>query len=157
MVNAQIAAANASMQKMYETGEPGYVNTIGLDDSQSWGEFVGSGVNLRAEETYDYYGRDGGKGPVVVPTFTNAHISGQGMQSLISIGGHQAEPSLTICLLTAFTAICLTAFVEKQTNEHKELAFDEFSHVDFCYKPKAVKASTDAVAEINPMVEVMAP
>ncbi|GAB5439605.1 MAG: hypothetical protein FalmKO_47300 [Falsiruegeria mediterranea] len=54
MVNAQISAANAPMQKMYEAGEPGYVNTIGLDDSQSWGEFVGSGVNPMAEETYDY-------------------------------------------------------------------------------------------------------
>ncbi len=82
-VNAQIAAANASMQKMYETGEPDYVNTIGLDDSQSREEFVGSGVNPMAEETYEYYGRDGIKGPVAVPTFTNAHIGDQGMQSLI--------------------------------------------------------------------------
>jgi len=35
VVNQQIDAANSSMQKMYETGEPDYVNTIGLDDGQS--------------------------------------------------------------------------------------------------------------------------
>jgi len=151
MVNQQIAGANASMQKMYETGEPDYVNTIGLDDSQSREEFVGSGVNPMAEETYDYYGRDGAKGPVAVPTFTNAHIGDQGMQSLISIGEAYADkivqPSLTIYSKTAFTAPCSTQFVEKLTNEHEELAFDEFSHVDFYYKSEAVKASTDAVAE----------
>lgn len=39
-----------------------------------------------------------------------------------------------------------TKFVEMLTNEHEELAFDEFGHVDFYYKPEAVKASTDAVA-----------
>ena len=27
------------------------------------------------------------------------------------------------------------------------MALDEFSHVDFYYKPEAVKVSTDAVAE----------
>jgi len=151
MVNQQIAAANASMQKMYETGEPDYVNTIGLDDSQSREEFLGSGVNPMAEETYDYYGRDGVKGPVAVPNFSNSHIGDQGMQSLISIGEAYADkivqPSLTIYSKSAFTAPCSTQFVEKLTNEHEELAFDEFSHVDFYYKPDAVKASTDAVAE----------
>ena len=35
IVNQQIAAANASMQKMYETGTPDYVNPIGLFDEQS--------------------------------------------------------------------------------------------------------------------------
>lgn len=104
-----------------------------------------------ADETYDYNGRDGAKGPVAVPTFTNAHIGDQSMQSLISIGEAYAskivQPSLTIYSKTAFTAPCSTQFVEKQTNEHEELAFDEFSHVDFYYKPEAVKASTDVVAE----------
>ena len=151
MANQQIAAANASMQKMYETGEPDYVNPVGLDDSQSRDEFVGSGVNPMAEETYDYYGRDGAKGPVAVPNFTNAHIGDQAMQSLISIGEAYADkivqPSLTIYSKSAFTAPCSTQFVAKLTNEHEELAFDEFSHVDFYYKPDAVKASTDAVAE----------
>ncbi len=56
------------------------------------------------------------------------------------------QPSLTIYSSSAFTAPCSTQFVEKLTNEHEELAFDEFSHVDFYYKPEAVKASTDAVA-----------
>ncbi len=150
MVNQQIAAANASMQKMYDTGAPDYVNTIGLDDSQSREEFVGSGVNPMAEETYDYYGRDGVKGPVAVPTYTNMHIGDQGMQSLISIGEAYADkivqPSLTIYSKSAYTAPCSTEFVAKLTNDHEELAFDAFSHVDFYYKPEAVKASTDAVA-----------
>ncbi len=151
IVNQQIDAANASAQKMYETGEPDYVNTIGLDDSQSREEFVGSGVNPMAEDTYSYYGRDGVKGPVAVPTFTNSHIGDQGMQSLISVGEAYADkiiqPSLTIYSKSAYTAICSTQFVEKLTNDHEELAFDEFSHVDFYYKPQAVKVSSDAVAE----------
>ena len=53
-VNQQIAASNASMQKMYETGKPDYVNPIGLSDEQSREEFVGSGVNPMADETYSY-------------------------------------------------------------------------------------------------------
>ena len=73
------------------------------------------------------------------------------MQSLISIGEAYADkivqPSLTIYSGTAFTSPCSTQFVEKLTNEHEEHAFDEFSHVDFYYKPEAVKASTVAVAE----------
>ncbi|MEQ8823639.1 MAG: hypothetical protein RIC14_04620 [Filomicrobium sp.] len=151
MANQQIAAANASMQKMYENGEPDYVAPFGLNDEMSRQEFVNLGVNPMAGETYDYYGRDGVKGPVAVPTYTNMHIGDQGMQSLISIGEAYADkivqPSLTIYSKSAFTAICSTQFVEKLTNEHQELAFDEFSHVDFYYKPEAVKASTDAVAE----------
>lgn len=150
-VNQQIAAANASMQKMYETGEPDYVNPIGLFDEQSREEFVGSGVNPMATETYDYYGRDGIKGPVAVPNFTNTHIGDQGMQSLISIGEHYADkivqPALIIYSKTAFTAICSTQFIEKLTNEHEVLAVDEFGHVDFYHKPEAVKVSADAVAE----------
>lgn len=48
---------------------------------------------------------------------------------------------------SAYTAICSTQFVEKLTSEHQELVFDQFSHLDFYYKPEAVKASTDATAE----------
>lgn len=151
IVNQQIAAANASMQKMYETGEADYVNTIGLDDGQSREEFVGSDVNPMADETYSYYGRDGVKGPVAVPSFTNSHIGDQGMQSLISIGEHYADkitqPALVIYSPTAFTAICSTQFIDKLTNEHQVIAREEFSHVDFYYKPEAVKFATDAVAE----------
>ena len=73
------------------------------------------------------------------------------MQSLISIGVAYADkivqPSLVIYSKSAWTAICSTQFVEKLTNEHEVLTFDEFGHVDFYYKPDAVKASTDAVAE----------
>lgn len=150
MANLQIAAANASMQKMYETGAPDYVAPFGLDDEMSREDFIGADVNPMAGESYDYYGRDGVKGPVAVPNYTNMHIGDQGMQSLISIGEAYADkivqPSLTIYSRSAFTAICSTAFVEKLTNEHEELAFDEFSHVDFYFKPEAVRASTDAVA-----------
>lgn len=151
IVNQQIAAANASMQKMYETGTPDYVNPIGLFDEQSKEEFVGSGVNPMADETYDYYGRDGVKGPVAVPNFTNTHIGDQSMQSLISIGEHYADkiiqPALIVYSPAAFTAICSTQFIEKLTNEHEVLAFEEFTHVDFYHKPDAVKVATDAVAE----------
>ncbi|MEM9272833.1 MAG: alpha/beta hydrolase [Cyanobacteria bacterium P01_F01_bin.143] len=151
IVNQQIAAANASMQKMYETGAPDYVNPIGLFDEQSKEEFVGSGVNPMADETYDYYGRDGVKGPVAVPNFTNTHIGDQGMQSLISIGEHYADkiiqPALIVYSPAAFTAICSTQFIEKLTNEHEVLALEEFTHVDFYHKPDAVKVATDAVAE----------
>lgn len=151
MANQQIAASNASMQKMYETGEPDYVAPFLLNDEMSREEFIEVGGNPMVGETYDYYGRDGVKGPVAVANYTNMHIGDQGMQSLISIGEAYADkivqPSLTIYGTNAFTAPCSTQFVEKLTNEHKELAFDEFSHVDFYYKPEAVKASTDAVAE----------
>lgn len=151
IVNQQIAAANASKQKMYESGEADIVAPFGLTDDQSKEEFVALGVNPMAEESYNYYGRDGVKGPKAVPTYSNLHIGDQGMQSLISIGEAYADkivqPSLTIYSKSAFTAICSTQFVEKLTNEHEELAFEEFSHVDFYYKPEAVKASTDAVAD----------
>ena len=152
MANQVIAGANASMQKTYETGEPDYVAPFGLNDEMSREEFVGAAAYpAMAGETYDYYGRDGVKGPVAVPTYTNMHIGDQPMQSLFSIGEAYADkivqPSLTIYGTSASTAVCSTAFVEKLTNEHEELAFDEFSHVDFYHKPEAVKASTDAVAE----------
>lgn len=152
MANLQIEAANAAMQKMYETGEPIYVDTFGLDDEISREDFIKAApFPTMAADSYDYYGRTGAKGPLAVPNFTNMHIADQGMQSLISIAEAYADkivqPSLTIYSSTAFTAPCSTQFVEKLTNEHEELAFDNFSHVDFYYKPEAVKASTDAVAE----------
>lgn len=150
MANQLIAASNASTQKMYETGEPDYVAPFGLNDEMSRQNFIDLGINPMAGETYDYYGRDGAKGPAAVPNYTNMHIGDQAMQSLISIGEAYADkiaqPSLTIYSKSAFTAICSTQFIEKLTNEHEELAFDEFSHVDFYYKPEAVKASTDAAA-----------
>ena len=151
MVNQQIAASNASMQKMYETGEPDFVAPIGLTDDQSREDYVGLNVNPMAEETYDYYGRDGVKGPKAVPTFTNMHIGDQGMQSLISIGEAYADkivqPSLVIYSKSAWTAVCSTQFVQKLTNEHEVVTFEEFGHVDFYYKPAAVNASSNAVAE----------
>ena len=152
MANQQIAAANASMQKMYESGEPDYVMPFGLNDEMSRDDFTKAAAYPEmAGETYDYYGRDGVKGPVSVENFTNLHIGDQSMQSLISIGEAYADkivqPSLIIYGTNASTAPCSTQFVEKLTNKHEELSFDEFSHVDFYYKPEAVKASTDAVAE----------
>jgi hypothetical protein len=151
VVNGMIDAANASMQKQYETGEADLVWAIGLTDDMSKQEFIDMGINPMAAETYDYYGRDGVKGPAAVPNYTNKHIGDQAMQSLFSICEHYADkitqPSLTIYGTTASTAICSINFIEKLTNNHKELAFDEFSHVDFYYKPEAVTASSDAVAE----------
>ena len=151
VVNQLIAAANASKQKIYETGEADYVAPFGLDDEQSKEEFAGSGVNPMAEETYDYYGKDGIKGSEAIENYTNMHIGDQPMQSLFSIGEHYADkiaqPALIVYSPKAFTAICSTQFIEKLTNEHEVLTFDEFTHVDFYHKPEAVKASTDAVAE----------
>ena len=151
VANQQIAAANASMQKMYETREADYVAPFGLTDDQSREEFIELDGNPMVGETYDYYGRDGVRGPKAVDNFTNFHIGDQGMQSLISIGENYADkivqPSLVIYSKTAYTAICSTQFVEKLTNEHEELVLEESSHVDFYHKPEAVKVSTDAAAE----------
>ena len=151
MANQLIAAANASKQKIYETGEPDYVAPFGLDDNQSREEHIDLVGSPMAGESYDYYGKDGAKGPVTVKNYTNMHIGDQAMESLISIGEHYADkiaqPSLVIYSKTAFTSVCSTQFIEKLTNEHEVLTFDEFGHVDFYYKPEAVKASTDAVAE----------
>ncbi|UOY05393.1 alpha/beta hydrolase [Muricauda sp. SCSIO 64092] len=152
MAYQMIAAANASMQKQYETGAPDYVAPFGLDDEQSREEFVGTAAYpAMAGETYDYYGRDGFRGPKAVENYTNMHIGDQAMQSLISIGEAYADkivqPTLVVYGTTASTAPCSTGFIEKLTNEHEVLAVDEFSHVDFYYKPEAVKVSTDAVAK----------
>lgn len=152
MANQMIAAANASMQKQYETGKPDYVTPFGLNDEQSREEFVEAAAYPEmAGESYDYYGKDGVKGPKAIENYTNMHIGDQAMQSLVSIGEHYADkivqPTLVIYGTTAPTAICSTQFIEKLTNEHEVMALAEFSHVDFYYKPAAVKVSTDAVAE----------
>jgi hypothetical protein len=149
--NQLIAASNNSRQKMYETGQADYVAPFGLDDNQSRQEHIDLIGSPMAGESYDYYGKDGVKGPVAVENFTNMHIGDQAMQSLISIAEHYADkirqPALIVYSKTAFTAICSTQFIDKLTNEHEVLALEEFGHVDFYYKPEAVKVSTDAVAE----------
>lgn len=151
IANMMIEAANASTQKMYETGEADYVWPNVLDDSMTRQEFVDLGVNPMADDTYNYYGKDGVAGPGKVKNFTNEHIGDQPMQSLISIAEHYADkiaqPTVVIYSTGAVTAICSTNFIDKLANEHEVKAFDEFSHVDFYWKPEAVKASCDAVAE----------
>lgn len=151
MANMLIEAANSSAQNIYETGEADYTAPFALTDEHSKQEFVELGINPMAAETYDYYGRDGVKGPKAVPNYTNMHIGDQAMQSLFSIAEHYADkivqPSLIIYSPSAFTAVCSTQFIDKLTNEHEVLTFEEFSHVDFYHKADAVKASTDAVAK----------
>ncbi len=150
--NQLIAAANASMQKQYITGKPDYVAPFGLNDEQSREEYIGEAAFPEmAGESYDYYGRDGYRGPKAVENFTNMHIGDQAMQSLISIGEAYADkivqPTLVVYGADAPTAVCSTAFIDKLTNTHEVLAVPNFSHVDFYFKPAAVKVSTDAVAE----------
>ena len=152
ITDPMIAAANASTQKQYETGEPDYVAPFGLNDEQSKEEFTSAAAYPEmAAETYDYYGRDGYRGPKAVENFSNIHIGDQAMQSLFSLCEHYADkivqPTLVVYGKDAPTAICSTAFIEKLTNDPKVLAVEEFSHVDFYFKPEAVKVSTDAVAE----------
>ena len=152
ITNPMIAAANASMQKQYETGAPDYHAPFGLDDTMTKEEFVATAAYpAMAEETYSYYGKDGLKGPGTVKNDSNIHIADQAMQSLISIGEAYADkiiqPTIVVYGPNAATAICSTAFIDKLTNNPEVLAFDEFSHVDFYWKPEAVKACTDAVAE----------
>lgn len=152
MTHQMIDAANASKQKMYETGEADIVSPFGLNDDQSRDEFIGEAAFPEmAGETYDYYGRDGFRGPKAVETFTNLHIADQPMQSLFSLCEHYADkivqPTLVVYGEDAPTAICSTAFIEKLTNDPEVLALGEFSHVDFYYKPEAVKLSADAVAD----------
>lgn len=150
IANQMIAAANASKQKMYETGEAHYTWPNVLDDSMTREEFVALKIPM-ADDTYNYYGKDGVAGPGKVKHFTNEHIGDQAMQSLISIAEAYADkitqPTMVIYGSSAATAICSTNFIDKLTNNPEVLAFDEFSHVDFYWKPEAVKASTDAAAE----------
>ena len=151
VVNQMIAAANNSKQKIYETGQPDYVAPFGLDDEQSREEHIELVGTPMAGESYDYYGRDGIKGPKAVENYTNMHIGDQAMESLISIGEHYADkiaqPTLVVYGKDAPTAICSTAFIDKLTNEHEVLAVSKFGHVDFYHNPDAVKVSTDAVAD----------
>lgn len=152
VTDPMIAAANASKQKMYETGKPDYVTPFGLaDENQTREEYVKLAGTPMAGESYDYYGADGFRGPKAVENFTNFHIGDQAMQSLISIGEAYADkivqPTLVVYGKDAPTAICSTAFIDKLTNNPEVLAVDKFSHVDFYYKPEAVKVSADAVAE----------
>ena len=152
MAHQMIDAANASKQKMYETGEADIVSPFGLNDEQSRDEFIGEAAFPEmAGDTYDYYGRDGFRGPKAVETFTNLHIADQPMQSLFSLCEHYADkivqPTLVVYGVNAPTAICSTSFIEKLTNNPEVLAVEEFSHVDFYYKPEAVKVSADAVAD----------
>lgn len=150
IVNRMIAGANASAQKIYETGKADYTPPFGLTDEQSREEFIAIAGEMGGE-TYDYYGKDGIKGNVAVENYTNYHIGDQAMQSLISIAEHYADkiaqPTLVVYGKDAPTAICSTAFIDKLTNNPEVLAVSEFGHVDFYYKPEAVKVSADAVAE----------
>ncbi|WP_272149219.1 alpha/beta hydrolase [Tenacibaculum aiptasiae] len=150
--NQMIAAANASKQKMYETEEADIVVPFGLTDDMSREEALEAAAYPEmAAESYDYYGRDGFRGPKAVKTFSNLHIGDQAMQSLISIGEAYADkivqPTLVVYGKNAMTAPCSTQFIDKLTNEHEVMALEEFGHVDFYYKPETVKVSTDAVAE----------
>jgi fermentation-respiration switch protein FrsA (DUF1100 family) len=151
LANQMIDAAHGAKQTIYETGKPVYVAPFGLDDEQSREEHIKLTGSPMAGESYDYYGRDGVKGPKAVENFTNMHIADQAMESLISIGEHYADkisqPTLVIYGSDANTAICSTAFVEKLTNDPEVMAVPNFGHVDFYHKPEAVKLSTDAVAE----------
>lgn len=151
LAHQMIAAANDARQQIYETGAPVYVAPFGLDDEQSREEHIQLTGSPMAGESYDYYGRDGIRGPEAVENFTNMHIGDQAMESLISIGEHYADkiaqPTLVVYGTNASTAICSTAFIEKLTNNPEVLAVDEFGHVDFYHKPEAVTVSTDAVAE----------
>ncbi|KZN65020.1 alpha/beta hydrolase [Pseudoalteromonas luteoviolacea] len=152
ITDAMIDAANASKQKQYETAEADYTAPFGLTDAHSKEEFVGAAeFPAMAEETYSYYGKDGFRGPNSVENYTNMHIGDQSMQSLFSLCEHYADkivqPTLVVYGKDAPTAICSTVFIEKLTNDPKVIAVDEFSHVDFYFKPEAVKVSTEAVAD----------
>lgn len=148
-----IAAANASKQKIYETGEPDYISTYGLTDDMSKEELIEISPfpEKEAANSYDYYGRDGVKGPGTVKNFSNMHIADQPMQSLFCLAEHYGDkivqPTLVIYGTNALTAPCSTGFIEKLTNNPEVLALDEFEHIHFYYKPDAVKISADAAAE----------
>ena len=150
MANQMIAAANASKQKMYETGEADYTWPIVLNDSMTREEFNSLGIPM-SDDTYNYYGKDGVAGPGKVKNYTNEHIGDQAMQSLFALAEAYADkitqPTMVIYGTSATTAICSTGFIDKLTNNPEVLAFDEFSHVDFYWKPETVKVSCDAVAK----------
>lgn len=145
-----ITAANTSKQKMYKTREADYIWPIVLNDTMTREEFNALGVPM-SDDTYNYYGKDGVAGHGKVENFTAEHIGDQPMQSLISIAEHYADkitqPTMVIYGTSAATAICSTNFIDRLTNNPDVRAFDEFSHVDFYWRPEAVKASCDAAAE----------
>lgn len=153
MAHQTIAAANASRQKMYETGEADLVPTFGMTDDQSREEFMEllGGANPLAGDSYDYYGRDGVFGPKAIKNFSNLTTGDQMMEALFSIGEHYADkivqPTLVIYGKDTFTNMCSIGFIEKLTNEHEVLAVPGVQHLDFYYKPDAVKLSADAAAE----------
>lgn len=150
--NFMIKAANNAAQQMYETEQPIYVPTFAMNDDQSKEEFLKEALfpEAVAAPAYDYYGRDGVKGPKAVENFSNMHIADQSMQSLFSIAEHYADkivqPTLVIYGADTFTAPSSTNFIDKLTNQPEVLALKGFEHVDFYYKPDAVKASADAAA-----------
>jgi pimeloyl-ACP methyl ester carboxylesterase len=150
IVDQMICGANASKQKMYATGEADLIWPNVLNDTMTREEFNAIGIPM-SDDTYNYYGKDGVAGPGKVENFTNEHIGDQAMQSLISIAEHYADkitqPTMVIYGPSAATAICSTNFIDRLTNSPEVRAFDEFSHVDFYWKPEAVKASCDAAAE----------
>ncbi len=152
MAQQTIAAANASRQKMYETGEPDLVPTFGMTDDQSREEFIEAlGGNPMAGDSYDYYGRDGAFGPKAIKNFSNMTVGDQMMEALFSIGEHYADkivqPTLVIYGKDTFTNICSIGFIDKLTNDPEVLAVPGFEHVDFYYKPDAVKMCADATTE----------
>lgn len=152
VTDVMIAGANAAKQKMYETGAPVYVDLYGLDDEMTREEFVANAAYPpMAEETYDYYGKTGVKGVDAIKNYTNMHIADQSMQSLFAIGEHYADkivqPTLVVYGKQASTAPQSTGFIEKLTNNPEVLEVDGFTHIDFYYKPEALKISCDAVAE----------
>ena len=150
IVDQTISAANASKQKMYETGKADYTWPIVLNDSMTREEFNALGIPM-SDDTYNYYGKDGVAGHGKVKNFTAEHIGDQPMQSLISIAEHYADkitqPTMVIYGTSAATAICSTNFIDRLTNNPDVRAFDAFSHVDFYWKPEAVTASCDAASE----------
>ena len=145
-----ISAANTSKQKMAETGEADYTWPIVLNDDMTREEFNALGVPM-SDDTYNFYGKDGFAGPGKAKNFTCEHIGDQPMQSLFSLAEHYADkivqPTMVVYGPSAATAICSTNFIDRLTNNPEVVAIDEFSHVDFYWKPEAVKASCDAAAE----------
>lgn len=150
MAHQQIAAANAAAQKMYETGEPEYAVQYGFTGELSKEEYVAI-MGEQFASTYDYYGRDGYGGPKAVPGFTMSHIADHAMQSLFALSDVYADkiaqPTMVVYGENAGTASLSTEFIKKLTCDYEVKKFKDFEHMDFYYKPDAVKLSADAVAE----------
>lgn len=149
MAHQQIAAANAAKQKIYETGEPDYAVQYGFTGELSREEYVAMAGG--GGDVYDYYGRDGFRGPKAVPGFTMSHIADHPMQSLFALSDVYADkivqPSIVIFSEKAMTASLSQQFIEKLTCDYEVKNFNDFEHPEFYYKPEAVRLSADAVAE----------